>query len=53
MIGPGRNSNVLVRWLKIETPVTSEGSSRAAAPLGAAAQALVARQLQARRDLVG
>ena len=26
MIGPGRNSKVLVRWLKIETPVTSDGS---------------------------
>src|SRR5688572_17354337 len=26
MTGPGRNWNSLVRWLKIETPVTSEGS---------------------------
>ena len=24
--GPGRNSNAFVRWLKIDTPVTSEGS---------------------------
>jgi hypothetical protein len=26
MIGPGRNSNSAVFWLKIERPVTSEGS---------------------------
>src|SRR2546428_1100913 len=26
MTGPGRNSNALVRWLKMETPVTSDGS---------------------------
>ena len=24
-IGPGRNSNSAVRWLKIEAPVTSDG----------------------------
>ena len=26
MIGPGRNSNSWVFWLKIESPVTSDGS---------------------------